>query len=109
MKNIAPLLLMSILSIGAFSVAAAPDQQRAEKRMGKVTQQLNLSEQQQQQFREITESYREKKKALREEKASQINAILTAEQRTKFEQMREQRKAKREERRAARKNSRGQS
>lgn len=106
MKSIAQILLIGILGIGAFSAYASPDEGRAEKRLGRITQKLNLNEQQQQQFREVMKSHMEKRKAMREERISKINAILTTEQKEKFDQIREERKARRKERREKRKDCR---
>ena len=108
MRNITPVLLICALAIGTISAAIAQTENRPEKRMGRIAQKLDLSEQQQQKFHEIMQSHREKRKALREEHIASVNAILTAEQQEKFEQMRAERKAKRRERMRERKHNFGQ-
>ena len=105
MKTTTSLLLAALLSASAFTIYAAPDEIRTEKRVQRMTKNLQLNEQQQQQMRDIMKTHQKKRQALKDENIAKIKAILTAEQLQNFEKRRAERKAKREARREERKNA----
>jgi len=99
MKKLTTLLIAALLGTGAFAVAASPDdyrdqrhEERVEKRIDHMTEQLNLSAEQQKQIRALYEKHREERKAMRDAKKKDLEAILTKEQREKWQKHREDRK-----------------
>ena len=98
MKYITAILLTILLGAGTFTAYAASNEARMDKRIARMTERLDLNEQQQQQMREIIKTHKAEKKALHKAKTSNIKAILTPEQVEKFEKHRAERKANRKER-----------
>jgi len=66
-------------------------------RMDKVVEALELTDNQKTQVEQIFKMHREKMKSLRENTENQVNAVLTEEQRTKLDKMKEKRHQKRDE------------
>lgn len=63
-----------------------------DRHMQRMASELQLSEQQQEQLREVHKEQFEKMKALHEERQEKIEGILTDEQRAKWQELREQRR-----------------
>lgn len=68
-------------------------------RMEHVIETLDLNDTQKEQIAVIFSEHREKMKGLREETENKVHAILTAEQQSKLDEMKEKRREKRKERR----------
>ncbi len=104
MKYTTTLLLAAMLGAGAFTAYAEPSEDFMEKRMERMSNNLELNEQQQQQLQEIVQTQVEQRKAMRESHADRVKSILTPEQQVKFDEQRAQRKAKRQNKHENRKN-----
>lgn len=86
--------LLSSIAIVALVASPAFAMGDSQKRVERMTQELNLNETQQQQIQAIMEQQRAELEALREQSKSKIAAVLTPEQQAKFDELREERKAK---------------
>lgn len=95
------IVLITVSALSASIALAMPD---GDKRMQRMQEKLDLSQEQIEMIQSIREEQRAKRKTLREETAQRIEAVLDSVQ---VEQFREHR-AKREERRAARQEMRKQ-
>jgi Spy/CpxP family protein refolding chaperone len=68
------------------------------KHKGAFAKELNLTDAQKEQIKAINQEYKGKEKASREERKAKFESVLTAEQKAKLEQMKQQRKAEGKER-----------
>ena len=101
-KYLIVLTLSFCLPVAVFAETSSDDMTPAMcKRSERLTQQLGLSDEQKTKVEAIFEAQREKAKALHEETDASIKAVLTPEQQTKFDSLKEQRKQMRQERRKA--------
>jgi len=95
MKNILIASLFTLTTAASAAAFAAPDDMGKyhDRHMQRMSSELQLTEEQQQQLRAIHQEQFGKMKALHEEKQEKVNAILTEEQRGKWQELREQRRA----------------
>jgi Spy/CpxP family protein refolding chaperone len=70
------------------------DHPRRADRMERLSQRLDLSEEQRARMEALFEEHRAEREAMRERMRARMAEVLTAEQRTRMEEMREQRRAK---------------
>lgn len=101
MKTITVLVISALLAAPAF---ASKYEHYGERMMQRISKHLELNESQQEQLKSIfeakkpqMEAIREQMKALREDTNKQIEAILTEEQKEKFEAHLERRKEMRDD------------
>ena len=94
MKNILIASLFALTTAASAAVFAVSEDasKHHEKHMQRMFSELQLTEDQQQQLRTVHEQHFGKMKALHEEKQEKVNAILTDEQRAKWQELREQRR-----------------
>lgn len=86
------------------TVFAEPDDGGfAEKRVERLTKELSLNSEQKTQVETILNEQQQKFKAVREETHASIKAVLTPEQATKFDALREKRQEMRKQRMANKK------
>ena len=90
-KSIAALALSAIL-IPAAVFAGSHYGNKTEHRIERMSEQLQLSEQQRAQVQQIFEQQHEKKLALRAETHERISQVLTPEQQAQWQQYRKDRK-----------------
>lgn len=72
-------------------------QAAGKEKAAKFAKELNLSDAQKQQIKQINQEYKGKDKSMRDERKSKIEAVLTADQKAKLQQLREQRSGKNKE------------
>ena len=94
--------LSTALLLGTTTMAAiaspdgyGPRHDRMEKRIERMTEQLNLTTEQQAQIKTMFEEHKDERKAMRERMHKDINAVLNEEQQSRFKAFREQRHMKR--------------
>lgn len=94
MKAILIASLLALSTAASASALAAPGDtgRYHDRHMQRMTSELQLSDEQQQQVRAVHQQQFDKMKALHEESQQQIDAILTDEQRSKWQELREQRR-----------------
>lgn len=99
MKHILIAGLLALSTAASASVLAAPADMSKyhDKHMQRMTSELQLTEEQQQQLRAVHQEQFDKMKALHQEKQEKVDAILTDEQRSKWQELREQRHEKMKE------------
>lgn len=99
MKNILIASLFALTTAASAAAMAAPEHMGKyhDKHMQRMSSELQLTEEQQQELRAVHKEQFGKMKALHEEKQEKVNAILTDEQRGKWQEMREQRREKMKE------------
>lgn len=83
-----------------------PDSPFGGPRMEKIVEKLELTDSQKIQVDQVFKAHREKMQSLREETENKMNAILTAEQRTTLNEMKERRHERRDERKEKREEKR---
>lgn len=100
MKNvlIASLFALTTAASGAVLAASEDMNKHHNVHIQRISSELQLTEDQQQQLRTVHKEQFDKMQALRKEKHEKINAILTDEQREKWQEIREQRREKMEKR-----------
>lgn len=86
--------LFTLATAASTAVLAEPaDKERFHDRhMQRMASELQLTEQQQEQLREVHKEQFEKMKALHEERREKVEAILTDEQRDKWQELHEKRR-----------------
>lgn len=94
-----PILIAGLLALStaaSASVLAAPEDMSKyhDRHMQRMTSELQLTEEQQQQLRTVHQEQFDKMKALHQEKQEKVEAILTDEQRSKWQELREERREK---------------
>ena len=94
MKKLIPsLVVASVLALGAATASACPGDKGG--RMDRVVEKLELTTEQEAQFREIMEARRDEMKSYHEEQRAntldQLSNVLTDEQLAEFEEMTERR------------------
>lgn len=99
MKKMLITVLLGLLASAAFAADPGNAGQSAQGQhqgpnLERMTHELNLSEAQKSKLQTLFQEQKKKREALHEEMTSQLKALLTAEQFSKFEQMREQRREK---------------
>lgn len=94
MKPILIAALLSLSTVASTSLLAAPGDMGKyhDRHLQRMTTELQLTEEQQQQLGDLHKEQLDKMKALHQEKQEKVNAILTEEQRGKWQEMREQRR-----------------
>ena len=99
-RALIPLLMLLPLTAMASPDAPPPSGPGGHQgpRMEMMMDQLNLTDAQREQIKQIFEAHRGKMQALREDTEKQINAILTPEQRAKMDEMRKKREERWEKR-----------
>lgn len=109
MKKIATVAL-ALFTTAALAGAANADGPRhgpgSDRMVKHMTQELNLTDQQQSQMKSIFEEQGTKMSALREETKGKIDQVLTAEQQAQAKQLREERMNKWKEKKAQHKKHR---
>lgn len=103
MKKLVTMIAIAALGGAAITGFASPGEQgyrgnKMENRMERMTEHLNLTDQQQEQVRALIEGQMKERQARREQMKENIRAVLTDEQKATFDEMH----AKREKRRMAR-------
>ena len=89
---------LAVLALGAILIPAAVlagghyGDHRGEKRIGRMTEELQLSDQQRAEIEKIFQAQQEQRRALREQTREQIGNVLTPEQKKKWEQHMEERR-----------------
>lgn len=93
----------------ATTALAAPDDMHKyhERHMERLSSELQLTTEQQEQVRAVHKEQFDKMKELHQEKQEKIRAILTDEQRTQWEELREERRDKMKKHMKDRKDKRG--
>ena len=90
--------LFALTTATAGAALAAPDAadrgKHHERHLERMASELQLTTEQQEQLRAVHAEQFEKMKALHEEKKQKVDAILTAEQRTKLQELRDDRREK---------------
>jgi len=94
--------LILATSLSSVLMAGPDSGNRHERGLERMTKELALTAEQQEQFRQIHEEQGAKLQSLREEGKNRMDAVLTDEQRVKAESLREERRERMEERRAHR-------
>lgn len=86
--------LMLVLTVAASAVFAESAQGpgKGAKRFERLAQKLNLTADQQAKLKPIAQNYQQQRKAEREASRAKFQSVLTPEQKTKFEQMKADRK-----------------
>jgi Spy/CpxP family protein refolding chaperone len=99
-KTIAILLASAGLVTGALAYANHPgeDGKHGEMRLQHMKEELNLTADQEAKIRAIFQKQQEKMKAIHEQTRDSIAAVLTADQKAKFERKQEERQEKIHER-----------
>lgn len=98
-------LMIVLLCCIPFFAFAEPDVDEVQKtdwvdkRVARLTKELDLNAEQQSKVKSIFTTQRDKIKAIREEAQTSLKTVLTAEQQVKYEKFREEREKRREERR----------
>lgn len=94
MKHVLIAGLLTLATVTSSAVFAAPGEhgQVYDRHMQRMAGELQLTEQQQEQLREVHREQFEKMKALHAEREKKVEAILTDEQRGKWRELREQRR-----------------
>src|SRR5690606_19384597 len=82
--------LTTALATSTLAATEAPGKHH-QRHMERMASELQLTEQQQEQLRDIHQQQREQMRTLREQRQEQVNAVLTEEQRNTPQQLREQR------------------
>ena len=84
--------------LGGMTVAAiaspygyGPDSNRVDARVARMTEHLNLSNEQQKQIRTMIEAHKAERQAMRGKMHADISSVLNDEQKAKFQAMHEQR------------------
>ncbi len=80
------------VSLFAAGIVAANFEHKRENRLERMAENLNLTADQQTKIRAIFDEKHSKMKALHEESHKKVLAVLTPEQKEKFEKQREERK-----------------
>lgn len=93
------LCCLPVLAVAEPETDEAQKTDWTDKRVARLTKELNLNAEQQTKVKSIFESQRDKIKAIREETHASLKAVFTPEQQAKFEKIREEREKMREERR----------
>ncbi|MBA3581797.1 MAG: hypothetical protein H0W44_05010 [Gammaproteobacteria bacterium] len=101
--------LFSLALCLALPLAAQPEEHDQDRRMAKLTQELQLTPEQEKQVKEAYKKHFEKMKVLREALRTDLSGILSKDQMIKMDEMTKQREAKmrktiREERKEDHKN-----
>jgi len=91
-KTVTALALGAILIPAAVFAGSHFSEQRQEHRLERMTEHLQLTTQQQTEVRRIMDEQQDKRRALHDETRQRIAAVLTGEQRTKAQALREQRR-----------------
>ena len=94
MKHVLIAGLFTLATAASAAVLAAPGDkgQMYDRHMQRMASELQLTDQQQEQLREVHREQFEKMKALHEEREKKVESILTEEQRGKWQELREQRR-----------------
>lgn len=92
---------LAVLTAFAAALFAAPayanmDDKDHEKKFEKMKSELLLTDEQSDSVKTIVDDYKERMKALKQEKHDRIDAVLTPEQRTKHEEMKKEWKDRKE-------------
>ncbi len=93
-KTIALSFALLLPSIGFAATTDNPEQNRHGQQLELLTKELNLSVEQQEQLKTIFHEEHIKFKALREEKENRIRDVLSEEQKSKYDELRKQRREK---------------
>lgn len=96
-------LVMAALLVPATSVAAHGERGGHGKHGDRIATELQLTDEQREQFQSIMKEQRQKHQVVHQETQSRLNAILDDEQRAKMETMKAERKQRWQERRQHRK------
>lgn len=98
MKMMGWALVGLLLAVPAFAEHGGKQGWDSEKRIKKMAQRLNLTEEQQTEMKKIYEEKQQEMKALHEKYQQKIQALLTEEQKKKFEEWKTKKKEKMEKR-----------
>lgn len=91
-------LLVTAIALGvSTSVLAKPPGPSPEKRIERLSQELQLDESQVAQLSEIINAQHKKMKGFKEQHQADIEAVLNEEQKAKFRELKEQHKARRKQ------------
>lgn len=91
-KTIAALALGAILIPAAVIAGSQHGEYRSEKRVERMTEQLQLTDQQRIEIEKIFKEQHAKRRALHEQTREQVSNVLTPEQQAKWQQYKEDRK-----------------
>lgn len=90
-------ILVSLLVLLPLMGLAAEKQGEASGYMAHMAKRLSLTEEQTQQMRDILRNHRQQMRALRESTEQKVNALLTEEQRTTLQELKDERQEKRDQ------------